>query len=516
MNKKQTIIILLSIITISLIFYIATVLKSESFWFDEVISLKIAEKPIIASWQYLKWENNPPLHYWYLHLWIKFFGSGEHALRFSSVLTNILSIIAIYILGKKISNKKTGLFAAFLISISCFQLTLATEARMYSLLTLFSILSLLFYWEILNQPKDKKYNLTWILYSISTLAAYYTHLTALFLPIIQNIFFFYHARTEKINRKSNKIKYWLFTQMTIILLFAPWLITFAQKTLTKLNSEAWYLHTQGSGFFFAQIPKAFLFLGDKLPLIELIGLIIFGCIFLASIIKIKKTSFPDREINIKLITKPKIIFLILIFIIPLILCFPIHLWVIKYYSISAIGFYILLAIGFNNLNLKKHYRNILIIVIFAMLLPYNISKLKHDNQHQWHQVAAYTQSIENKNDGILISAFVYEIIFNHYYQGDLNLIPTYPQSIASDDILTRSIKYNWYPLKTKSDELSWQQQSEKYSRVIIVYPTKTSVIHQSNSFLNWLMDNNWKLIHQKKFNGLIEPQILVFKNPNIN
>ena len=60
---KKPILILILIIFIALAFRIPAVLSSQSFWFDEVISLKIAQKGIANSWQYLKWENNPPLHY---------------------------------------------------------------------------------------------------------------------------------------------------------------------------------------------------------------------------------------------------------------------------------------------------------------------------------------------------------------------------------------------------------------------------------------------------------------------
>ena len=150
MKFRKPILILILIIFIALAFRIPAVLHSQSFWFDEIVSLEIAQHNIIDSWQYLKWENNPPLHYWFLHWWIELFGESEKALRFSSVLFSLLSIIAIYFLGRKLANKKVGLFASFLLAISSFQIFLSMDARMYPMLLFFAILSCYFFWQILH------------------------------------------------------------------------------------------------------------------------------------------------------------------------------------------------------------------------------------------------------------------------------------------------------------------------------------------------------------------------------
>ena len=145
MKLSRPILILLLIVFLALIFRGGGVLGSKSFWFDEVVSLEIAKKDILDSWQYLKWENNPPLHYWYLHYWVKLFGEGEKAVRWSSVLFSILGVIAIYWLGRRLVNSRVGLMAAFLLAFSSYQLFFAMEARMYSLVVFFGIMSCYFF-----------------------------------------------------------------------------------------------------------------------------------------------------------------------------------------------------------------------------------------------------------------------------------------------------------------------------------------------------------------------------------
>ena len=160
MKLKKPILILVLVIVLALAFRIPAVLNSKSFWLDEIVSLEIAKKGIIESWQYLKWENNPPLHYWLLHFWIKLFNTSEIALRLSSVLFGVLSILAIYLLGKKLANQKVGLLAGFLIALSSYQLFLAMDARMYLMLLTFGILSCYYFWQALHQPRK----INWILY----------------------------------------------------------------------------------------------------------------------------------------------------------------------------------------------------------------------------------------------------------------------------------------------------------------------------------------------------------------
>ncbi|MCA9810220.1 MAG: glycosyl transferase, partial [Candidatus Dadabacteria bacterium] len=52
---------------------------SESIWYDEAISVAVAKLGFV---EHLRWitevdDNNPPLYYTFLHLWVQVFGDSE-------------------------------------------------------------------------------------------------------------------------------------------------------------------------------------------------------------------------------------------------------------------------------------------------------------------------------------------------------------------------------------------------------------------------------------------------------
>src|SRR3990172_11904105 len=105
MNTSKNLLLLFLVIILAFAFPLPALLHSQSFWFDEIVSLKIAEKNIVESWQYLQWENTPPLHYWFLHFWVKFFGEKELILRLSSLLFFILDLLLFYLLGRRLTGR---------------------------------------------------------------------------------------------------------------------------------------------------------------------------------------------------------------------------------------------------------------------------------------------------------------------------------------------------------------------------------------------------------------------------
>jgi len=146
----------------------------HDFWFDEIWSTKSFPR---SNW-------NAPLYWMLMHLWVKLFGISEFILRVPSACLNYCSVILIYILGKKLFNKTTGLIAAIFMGLSPFHLWYAQEARDYSMVLFFSIASSGLFYLALNENKAK----LWVFFVISSLLAFYTNYFFGFLLISQGIF----------------------------------------------------------------------------------------------------------------------------------------------------------------------------------------------------------------------------------------------------------------------------------------------------------------------------------------
>ena len=79
--------------------------------------------------------------------------------------------------------------------------------------------------------------------------------------------------------------------------------------------------------------------------------------------------------------------------------------------------------------------------------------------------------------------------------------------------LFRSVKYNWYPVLTEKNMPDIGQILEGSNRVLVVNPSVAELIHNSGLVLDWLVNNNWKLVHKEQFGGFIKPSVLIFERP---
>jgi len=120
-----------------------------SFWGDDghavIGTLSILEHgyPLLPSGNFL---YHGMLSYYFNIIAVLIFGAEEFAFRITSVVFSIMSIIAIYFLGKTIANKFVGFLAAAVLSFSTWYIIFAREARYYQALQFFYVLTFLFFY----------------------------------------------------------------------------------------------------------------------------------------------------------------------------------------------------------------------------------------------------------------------------------------------------------------------------------------------------------------------------------
>ena len=113
---------------------VAVRLRSTSvLWFDEALSVHIAQLPLGELPGALRQDGSPPLYYVLLHGWMSVFGSGTTAVRALSSLLGVAAIVLAYVAGRRLQGPAAGLVAALLVASLPFLVRYATEARMYAL-----------------------------------------------------------------------------------------------------------------------------------------------------------------------------------------------------------------------------------------------------------------------------------------------------------------------------------------------------------------------------------------------
>lgn len=185
---------------------------TASLWGDEAWAATLAVKPFIKIITIVAHDTSPPLYYLLLHFWMKIFGNSEIAIRSLSFLFFLVTVLVVYLIGKSLWDKKTGLIAATFTFLNPFLFQYGFEGRMYSLLLLTTTLSMYFY---LQKRKTG--------YILSTVAALYTHHFSIFAVLVQFLW--------SLKEFKRKTIFALFKPYLIITLaYLPWLYPLYYQT----------------------------------------------------------------------------------------------------------------------------------------------------------------------------------------------------------------------------------------------------------------------------------------------
>lgn len=158
--------------------------KPDGLWNDEYVSWMIAATPFGQGFiDAVKSQCHMPFYYIYLKFFMALFGQSDLLLRLTSVLAGTLSIIAMYFVGKE-KDEFTGFACSVLTAISSFLIYYSQEVRLYSILFLFSALTLLYTIKTIKEPIKKNF----ILCSIFNILILFTH-TIGFVFVFFNLLF---------------------------------------------------------------------------------------------------------------------------------------------------------------------------------------------------------------------------------------------------------------------------------------------------------------------------------------
>ncbi len=130
-----------------LILLLAAILRllalARPLWYDEAFAVLFAEKGLgpmlygtLTPVNGGAADIHPLLYYLTLDGWMKLFGESPAAVRALSVVFSVATVGVLYLLGRDLFDRRTGLAAALIVALAPFAIQYGTEARMYSLLGL--------------------------------------------------------------------------------------------------------------------------------------------------------------------------------------------------------------------------------------------------------------------------------------------------------------------------------------------------------------------------------------------
>jgi len=341
-------------------------LSCQSLWYDEIYTGGQNTLPFFEMIRIVLVSPFPPLYHIIMNIWLKIFSFSEFSLRFPSLLFSTLSIIYIFKLTKELFNEKAGLIAALLLSISPYSINYAQEAKMYSLLWFFGVLSFYFFYRFIRD--DKTHKLIW--YIAAAAICIYTMYIGFIFIIVQNIIFFSFYYKDK-SRK------WLLGQLAIIILYLPWLYFFIYNALHKSGIQ-WIPRI---GDYYALLRECFLLVtGLMIGKTNILEIFFYLFLIILAFVPVSRLTKNDAGVILWIII-PLIIYCLIDF-----LGYPI--FIPRYAGFIHIPLIILISRGIAGHNVKTAS---LILIIFASimvinhLLPYYKDGLKINGEN-WKEL----------------------------------------------------------------------------------------------------------------------------------
>ena len=238
-EKVRGLLILLTALLVRLIG-----IASRPIWYDEAFAILFAEKGLgqmlygtLAPTGAGSADIHPLGYYTFLWGWMKLFGESLIATRLLSIFAGLASVFLVYLISRELFNQKTAETAMLISAFMPFQVHYAQEIRMYAFLALWLLLAS---YSFLRGSKSGNWR-WWILFSLSSALAQYTHNLAAFFLIPL-------AVVPLVQRDWKTLRSVLISGLVAVLLYFPWLIQLPAQ-LSKVDQSYWVTSPDISDLF---------------------------------------------------------------------------------------------------------------------------------------------------------------------------------------------------------------------------------------------------------------------------
>lgn len=201
---------------------------SQSLWLDEMYSTHLylgdAFYALLTSLR----REHLPFFYQFMFGWIHLFGDSEWSIRAPSLLAGLFSIPLTYAVASRLLGKTSGLLSAWIVALSPVHIWYSTESRLYSIASLFSLVSILAYWKLSERAKFGRWEL---IFFFTCLLMIFTHL---YLALFLVVFIFWSF----LDRSRARIRAGV---MGVALLSILAIFLYFKNTLSSIPSGIFYL-----------------------------------------------------------------------------------------------------------------------------------------------------------------------------------------------------------------------------------------------------------------------------------
>jgi len=148
-------------------------LGDQSLWLDEAYTAQWITQGVRGILRAIAQDlDTPPLHPLIVYAFAWVAGTSELTLRLPSALASILAVPLTFVLARRLLGQRIGLLATLAMAMAPFAIYYAQEARMYSMMLLFTVASSYALTRALDAPHKATW---WAAFTASSAAGIYTH-----------------------------------------------------------------------------------------------------------------------------------------------------------------------------------------------------------------------------------------------------------------------------------------------------------------------------------------------------
>ena len=477
---KNKVVVLLAVLTaLALILRLIFSGYLGSFWFDEYFGVYFAREPLFKMLGLLVKDTNLPFYNILLWLWIRFFGEAETTVRLLSIILALANLPLLYLVGRRLFSKTAALTAILIYCFSPYQIFLTTEARSYSLLIFLSLLSVFFFWRLVEGRLTAGH---WLGFVASNLLLAYTHLTGGFLIIAQLIYLVLKFWRQKKILWSCFKAYLLLAFLTL-----PYLVFFYLSKKQTLGTIYHFLTSYDFNYFITPFAEMFADLNN--PAFYIIAFnFLFPFFILGSLVVVKKIG-NRRKLKISLETAPAGGFAWLLLVVFLAGGFAFHLTAPRYAALISVFVYLLIGQGIENWFKGLRWIKIIIVVLAPLIIISSLGSF-FVVRDRWPRVDSCLRQLSHPEAKIIVHNFAYELILRKYYQGNLPIEGFYP---VADDLSygERIVLSNGRPVVNRENVGQLAEVTAGYDQIAMVEAIFVKELDPDSLVFRWFLDNGW-------------------------
>lgn len=475
-HVTRVLIILILVLAVAARFY---QIDAHSFWNDEGNSARIAERNVDLIIEGAAGDIHPPLYYLTLYVWRTLFGSSETALRSLSVIFGVITVWAVFLLGRRLFDARIAMLAALIAALNPFQIYYSQEARMYMMLAAIGVVStyllvrLLDFWSL--RPRihitHRRY---YIIYILTLAAGLYTHYA---FPFVIAVHFFIVLAWSlyRPGRLVPQMGHWLALSIAALVMFLPWL-PIALRQIGGWPAQAAQVD---AGHALQNMMRLYV-LGPTAPASNVLGAILIAVFFLI-VGTWAPNTFDEPEPDWHAtVPRPLRIGAVLIYwLVPIALIFSFGLFTEAYFKFLLVGspaFCLLLARGIDNawqiargtLSTPRElsgqriwawsWMALVIILLATILMPTGdaLNELYFDPAHARDDYRGIAHTIiknQREGDAVILHAPNQWEVFTYYFPPAANVIALVDQR----------------PMDQATTEKELSNLLRNYTRLYVVY-----------------------------------------------